>query len=97
MPAREELLILISPTVRYVRYSIIAGCKVPVNYAANATTPTGATAASITNWFVTSPGNAILNTVDDAKLVNPFNSENFDPPFFNFTFSNGGNLPILNG
>jgi hypothetical protein len=74
-----------------VRSTIIAGCKVPVNYAASALAPTGATAASITNWFTTSPGNAILTTVDDAKLVNPYNSTNFDPtPFSTSPLSTGG-------
>ncbi|CAN5518808.1 hypothetical protein BH10BAC3_BH10BAC3_18410 [soil metagenome] len=73
-----------------VRNTIIAGCKVPVNYVANGT-PTGATPASINTWFTTSIGNAILGTVNEAKLVNPFNRENFDPtPFSTSPLSTGG-------
>ncbi len=57
-----------------IRNCIIAGCPTPVSYAASATSPTGATTASIQSWF-TSPyfGNSILTLVDDAKFVNPFN------------------------
>ncbi|MFN8250635.1 MAG: hypothetical protein U0V75_02040 [Ferruginibacter sp.] len=57
-----------------IRNCIIAGCPVPVSYAASASAPTGATTASIQAWF-TNPyfGNSILTTVDDAKFVNPFN------------------------
>lgn len=66
-----------------IRNTIIAGCTTPVAYAANASAPTGATSASITNWFTTPAyGNMILNTVDDAKFVNPFNYNNFDPTPF---------------
>lgn len=74
-----------------VSNTIIAGCKVPVNYAASSGSPTGATAASITNWFTNTPGNAILTTVSDAKLVNPFNANNFDPtPFATSPLATGG-------
>lgn len=57
-----------------IRNCIIAGCPVPVSYAASASAPTGANTASIQAWF-TNPyfGNSILTTVDDAKFVNPFN------------------------
>jgi hypothetical protein len=57
-----------------IRNCIIAGCSVPVSYAASASAPTGATTASIQAWFTSSNfGNSILTTVDDAKFVNPFN------------------------
>jgi hypothetical protein len=57
-----------------IRNCIIAGCSVPVSYAASTSASTGATTASIQSWF-TNPyfGNSILTTVDDAKFVNPFN------------------------
>jgi hypothetical protein len=57
-----------------IRNSIIAGCPVPISYAASATVPTGATTATIQAWF-TNPffGNTILATNDDARFVNPFN------------------------
>jgi hypothetical protein len=83
-----------------VRNTIIAGCKTAVNYAASANSPTGATAASINNWFTTSPGNSILTTVNDAKLVNPYNAANFDPtPFGSSPLATGGSFtdPKLQG
>jgi len=57
-----------------IRNCIIAGCPVPVGYAASGSAPTGASVASMQAWF-TNPyfGNSILNTLDDAKFVNPFN------------------------
>jgi hypothetical protein len=57
-----------------IRNSIIAGCPVPISYAASGTVPTGATTATIQAWF-TNPffGNSILATNDDARFVNPFN------------------------
>lgn len=62
-----------------IRNTIIAGCTVPVKYTASPNTPTGATDASISDWF-SNPffGNSILATVDDAKFVNPFNYNNPD-------------------
>ena len=57
-----------------IRNCIIAGCGIAIKYAASASSPTGATDASIQAWF-TQPnfGNTILATNDDAKFVNPFN------------------------
>lgn len=57
-----------------IRNCIVAGCSNAVKYAASSTAPTGANDASILAWF-TNPyfGNSILNTVDEAKFVNPFN------------------------
>jgi hypothetical protein len=57
-----------------IRNCIIAGCNTPISYAASATSPTGATTASIQAWFTNSFfGNTILTTNDDARFVNPFN------------------------
>ncbi len=57
-----------------IRNCIIAGCPVPVSYAASSSAATGASTATIQAWF-TNPafGNTILTTNDDAKFVNPFN------------------------
>ncbi len=57
-----------------IRNCIIAGCGVPVSYAASTSAPTGASTATIQAWFTNSFfGNTILTTNDDAKFVNPFN------------------------
>jgi hypothetical protein len=74
-----------------VRHTVIAGCKTPVAYSASASSPTGATTASITTWFTSSPGNSILATVNDAQLANPFSTANFDPtPFAASPLAKGG-------
>jgi len=65
-----------------IRNCIIAGCPVPVSYAASTTSPTGATLSSIQDWFINPYfGNSILPTVDEAKFINPFNysSPDFGP------------------
>jgi hypothetical protein len=57
-----------------IRNCIIAGCATPISYAASATSPTGATTASMQAWFTNAfHGNSILATNDDARFVNPFN------------------------
>ena len=84
----------ISDSTLRVRNCIIAGCKTSVKYAPNSTTPSGYTTADVTTWF-TNPafGNTILTTVTDAKLVNPFNSTNFDPtPFGTSPLATGGSF-----
>jgi len=65
-----------------VQNNIIGGCATPVRYAASTTSPTGATSASILDWFNTaSYGNTILNATADVKLGAPFNyaSPDFSP------------------
>lgn len=57
-----------------IRNCIIAGCPIPVSYAASTSAPTGATTATIQAWFTNSYfGNTIYTNNDDAKFVNPFN------------------------
>ena len=75
-----------------VRNCVIAGCKIPVKYAANSGTPSGYTTADALNWYNTPYyGNTILTNVTDAKLVNPFNAQNFDPtPFGTSPLATGG-------
>lgn len=58
----------------YVQNNIISGCNVPVSYAASTTSPTGATAATILDWFnLPANGNTILSSNTDVKLGAPFN------------------------
>jgi hypothetical protein len=62
-----------------VQNTIIGGCATPVTYAASTTSPTGATNASILNWFNTAGfGNTILAANEDVKLVAPYNYSNPD-------------------
>jgi hypothetical protein len=62
-----------------VQNTIIGGCNVPVQYAASTTSPTGATSASILDWFNTvSYGNTIVTATTDVKLGAPFNYANPD-------------------
>ena len=57
-----------------IRNCIIAGCPIPVSYAASTSAPTGASTATIQAWFTNSYfGNTIYTNNDDAKFVNPFN------------------------
>ena len=54
--------------------NIIAGCPVPIAYAASTTQATGATAASILAWFNTPVfGNTIVTKNSDVKLGDAFN------------------------
>ena len=65
-----------------VQNTIIGGCNTPVKYAASASTPTGATSASILDWFnLTTNNNTILTTNDDVKLTAAYNyaSPDFTP------------------
>ena len=74
-----------------VQNTIIGGCATPVSYAASTTAPTGATSASILDWFnTTSFGNTILNATTDVKLGAPFNYTNPD-------FSPQNESPALTG
>ena len=76
-----------------VRNTVIAGCNTPVKYAASTSTPTGGTDASITTWFGTPFfGNTILANTSDARLVNGYNSANFDPTPFG-----SANSPLASG
>jgi hypothetical protein len=84
-----------------IRNSIIAGCSVAVKYAPSGSAPTGATDATIQDWFTSSFfGNSILTTVDDAKFVNPFNYSNPDyAPFGTSPAAKGAKFtdPALQG
>ncbi len=65
----------------FVQSTIIAGSPSPIVYSASATTPTGASSASILTWFSTAGfGNEILTNNTDVKLVAPFN---YNAPDFN--------------
>lgn len=67
------------PSTLFVQNSIIGGCTTPIRYAPSSTAPTGATDASILDWFNTSAyGNTILNTNDDVQLTAPFDYANPD-------------------
>lgn len=69
------------PGALLVQNTIIAGCPTPVLYGASSTAPTGATTATITNWFNTvAYGNSILTNTADAGLTAPFN---YTAPDFN--------------
>jgi hypothetical protein len=62
-----------------VQNTIIGGCATPVTYAASTTSPTGATNASIFNWFNTAGfGNTILASNEEVKLGAPYNYSNPD-------------------
>lgn len=62
-----------------VQNTIIGGCATPVSYAASTSSPTGATSATILDWFNTpSFGNTIVNATTDVKLGAPFNYSNPD-------------------
>ncbi|HMJ48157.1 MAG TPA: hypothetical protein VK498_12565 [Ferruginibacter sp.] len=78
-----------------IRYSTLAGNTVNVKYNPTATTPTGATDASILAWF-TNPffGNTILTNTSDAKLIQPYNYLAPDPTPF---AGSNGYQPIIGG
>lgn len=62
-----------------VQNTIIGGCATPVSYATSTTSPTGATSATILDWFNTSSyGNTIVTATGDVKLGAPFNYSNPD-------------------
>jgi hypothetical protein len=78
------------PTGLLVQNTIIAGCDVAVKYSPSATTPTGATDASMLAWFNTSAyGNSIVNISTDV-LSAPFNYTAPD-------FTPGSNSPASTG
>lgn len=67
------------PNSLNVQNTIIAGCPTPVLYGASTTAPTGATPASIIDWFNTPAyGNSILTNNTDVGLTAPFNYTNPD-------------------
>ena len=67
------------PNSLFVQNTIIAGCPTPILYGPSSTAPTGATAATITDWFNTPAyGNSILTNNADVGLTNPFNYTNPD-------------------
>jgi hypothetical protein len=67
------------PGALFVQNSIIAGSTSPVKYAASTTAATGATDATILNWFnTTAYGNSILTNNTDVGLTAPFNYTNPD-------------------
>lgn len=64
-----------------VQNTIISGCTIPVQYSASVSAPTGATSASVLEWFNTPAfGNTILNFNSDLKMPQAFNYSN---PLFN--------------
>ena len=70
------------PGSLFIQNTIIAGCAVPIKYAASTTAPTGATDATIIAWFNTANyGNSILTNNTDVGLGAPFNyaSPDFNP------------------
>ena len=57
-----------------IQNNIIAGCEVPVKYAASTSLPTGATSESMLAWFNTPAfGNTIVPKNSDVKLEDAFN------------------------
>jgi len=69
------------PNSLFVQNTIIAGCPTPILYGASSTSPTGATTATITDWFNTAAyGNSILTNNTDVGLTAPFN---YTAPDFN--------------
>lgn len=78
------------PTGLLVQNTIIAGCNVAVKYSPSATSPTGATDASMLAWFNTPAyGNSIVSVATDV-LSAPFNYTAPD-------FTPGSNSPALTG
>lgn len=77
-----------------IKYTVIAGCNIPVKYTASNTAPTGKTDQTILDWFINSAGNTILNTSLDAKLIQPFNYGAPDPTPF---AGSNGYAPIVSG
>ncbi|MBC7902078.1 MAG: hypothetical protein H7Y27_01585 [Gemmatimonadaceae bacterium] len=68
-----------------IRNTIIAGSTAgnAIKYTVSTSAPTGASDASIINWFNTPFfGNTIYSLNDDAKFVNPFNFSSIDPTPF---------------
>lgn len=62
-----------------IQNTIIAGCTTPVNYSASASSATGWTATSATNWFLNPDNsNEILTTNEEVALTDPFNYSNPD-------------------
>ncbi len=78
-----------------IRYTTLAGNTINVRYGASASSPTGATDASILAWF-TNPyfGNNVLTNCIDAKLTQPFNYAAPDATPF---AGNNGYAPISSG
>jgi hypothetical protein len=95
---RPTDLNLADSTLR-LRNNVFAGNKINFRYAPNVTIPTGATDASIAALLATF-NNSTLTTVDDARIVNPFNYNNYDfQPFGTSPLSTGGAFsdPKLSG
>jgi hypothetical protein len=82
-------------TIRF-KNNTLAGNTVNVKYTASASTPTGATDASILNWVSnTSYQNAITTNTIDAKLIQPFNYLMFDAtPYAGTTSPAAANLTL---
>lgn len=67
------------PNGLFIQNTIVAGCAIPVKYAASTTAPTGANDASIAAWFNTiAYGNSILQNNTEVGLIAPFNYTNPD-------------------
>ncbi len=76
------------PASLFVQNNIIAGCAVPVKYAASASSPTG---FDVTTWFnMTTNNNTVLATNAEAMLTAPFDYMNPD-------FTPVAGSPVLTG
>lgn len=80
----------IADSVLRVQNNIIAGCKTAVKYSASSSAATGWNDASALSWYTAYNASGVLTNNSDAKLVNPFNSANFDPTPF-------GTSPLATG
>src|SRR6185436_161829 len=78
-----------------IRYTTLAGNNTNVKYSASTSAPTGETDASMLTWFNTAYfGNTTLTNASDAKLIQPFNYNNWDPTPF---AGANGYQPIITG
>jgi len=78
-----------------IRYTTLAGNTVNLKYAVSSSAPTGESDASMLAWF-TNPyfGNTILTNASEAKLIQPFNYNAWDPTPF---AGANGYQPIIAG
>jgi len=78
-----------------IRYTTLAGNNTNVKYSPSTSAPTGETDASMLTWFNTAYfGNTTLTNASDAKLIQPFNYNNWDPTPF---AGANGYQPIITG
>ncbi len=73
-----------------IQNTVVAGCNVPVDYAASAS-PTGWDKDAVSKWFLTADyGNSILTNNSDVLLTAPFDYSNPD-------ITPKENSPLLSG